>query len=132
MYQLHMQRQNTQSHIIAKTINDHNSQTIYRGIVKITKNAKKSFSNVVCDTLLLNNKSLVQTIPSETINNSTSTIKHEAKITNIDREKMFYLNNKKINFNEAKKLLSLGFIQSFTKELPMEYAVEINRLMNKN
>lgn len=124
--------QNTKSHIIAKTINDRNSQTIYRGIVKITKNAKKSFSNVVCDTLLLNNKSLVQTIPSETINNSTSTIKHEAKITNIDREKMFYLNNKKINFNEAKKLLSLGFIQSFTKELPMEYAVEINRLMNKN
>lgn len=124
--------QNTKSYIVAKTINECYSQTIYRGIVKITKNAKKSFSNVMCDTLLLDNKSQSQTIPREIINNSTSTIKHEAKITNIDREKMFYLNNKKISFNEAKNLLSLGFIQSFTDELPMEYAVEIKRLMREN
>ncbi len=123
--------QNTKSYIVAKTINGYGSKTIYRGIVKIAKSAKKSFSNVMCDTLLLDNKSLAQTVPREIINNSTSTIKHEAKITNIDREKMFYLNNKKIDSLEAKNLLSLGFVQSFTKELPMEYAIEINRLMNK-
>lgn len=86
----------------------------------------------MCDTLLLDNKSLAQTIPQEIINNSTSTIKHEAKITNIDREKMFYLNNKKINFSAAKNLLSLGFIQSFTEKLPMEYAIEIKRLMHED
>ena len=67
----------------------------------------------------------------EIIGNATSTIKHEAKITNLDREKMFYLNNKKIDHNEAKNLLSFGFIQSFSKELPMEYAIEIKRLMNE-
>jgi len=70
--------QNTKSYIIAKSINNHNSQTFYQGIVKITRNAKKSFSNVACNTLLLDNKSLIQTIPRETISNSTSIIKHEA------------------------------------------------------
>ena len=123
--------QNTKSYIIAKTINDRSSQTIYRGLVKITKNAKKSFSNVMCDTLLLDNNALTQTIPREIIGNATSTIKHEAEITNLDREKMFYLNNKKIDYSEAKNLLSFGFIQSFTKELPMEYAIEIKRLMDE-
>ncbi len=123
--------QNTKSYILAKTINDRNSQTIYRGLVKIAQSAKKSFSNVMCDTLLLDDNSLTQTIPREIIGNTTSTIKHEAKITNLDREKMFYLNNKKIDYSEAKNLLSFGFIQSFTKELPMEYAIEIKRLMNE-
>ena len=123
--------QNTKSYILAKTINDRNSRTIYRGLVKIAQGAKKSFSNVMCDTLLLDDKSLTQTIPREIIGNATSTIKHEAKITNLDREKMFYLNNKKINYSEAKNLLSFGFVQSFTKELPMEYAIEIKRLMNE-
>ncbi|MCQ3907962.1 MAG: SufD family Fe-S cluster assembly protein, partial [Mycoplasmoidaceae bacterium] len=73
-----------------------------------------------------------RTIPLETIENKTSFIKHEAKVTQLDKEKMYYLNTKGLNDKQAKNMLSLGFLEPFTEQLPMEYAVELNRLLNED
>ncbi len=119
----------TRSQIISKSIATGGGISNFRGLVKITKNAKNSYSEVSCDTLLLDKISQSDTIPTEIISNNSSILKHEAKITNIDKEKMFYLNSRKIDEKTAKQLVVLGFIKIFSDELPMEYAVELNRLL---
>lgn len=119
----------TRSKIVAKSIAHSGGQADYRGSVYIGKNAHNSYAEVSCDTLLFDNVSKSQTIPKETIMNSSSFLKHEAKVTKIDQEKLFYLNTKKINSSQAKNLISLGFVEPFANELPMEYAVELNRLL---
>jgi len=119
----------TKSQIISKSIAHSGGTANYRGLVKIAKNATDSYAEVTCDTLILDNQSSSDTIPTEIISNSSSFIKHEAKVTDLDQEQMFYLNTRGIDKNKAKHLLVLGFIEPFTAELSMEYAVELNRLL---
>jgi Fe-S cluster assembly protein SufB len=120
---------NTRSQIISKSIAHNGGNATYRGLVNITKNATNSYAEVQCDTLILDNKSKTDTIPTEIIANHTSFLKHEAKVTDLDKEKMFYLNSRSIDQQNAKHLLVLGFIEPFVDELPIEYAVELNRLL---
>ena len=120
---------NTKSQIISKSIAHNGGNATYRGLVHITKTATNAISDVVCDTLILDKKSKSDTFPTEKIFNNTSTIKHEAKVTDIDQQKLFYLQSKGIDLTTAKQLLVLGFIKDFTNELPIEYSVELNRLL---
>lgn len=120
---------NTRSQIISKSIAHSGGNASYRGLVNITKEATNSYAEVICDTLILDKKSKSDTIPTEIISNNSSFLKHEAKVTDLDKEKLFYLNSRNISDKKAKHLLALGFIQPFTNELPMEYAVELNRLL---
>ena len=120
---------NTKSQIISKSIAHNGGNATYRGLLHIAKTATNATSDVVCDTLILDKKSKSDTFPTEKIFNNTSTIKHEAKITDIDQQKLFYLQSKGIDLTAAKQLLVLGFIKDFTNELPIEYSVELNRLL---
>lgn len=121
---------NTKSNILAKSIAHNGGRADYRGLVRINRGAKNCQANVKCDTLLLDNHSSSKTIPLEIIDDNSSFIKHEAKITQLDKEKEFYLSTKGFSKKQIKNMLSLGFLEPFSNELPMEYAVELNRLVN--
>ena len=120
---------NTKSQIISKSIAHNGGNATYRGLVYIARSANNATSDVVCDTLILDKVSKSDTFPTEKIFNNTSTIKHEAKVSDVDQQKLFYLQSKGIDLTAAKQLLILGFIKDFTDELPLEYVVELNRLL---
>ncbi|MDR2828992.1 MAG: Fe-S cluster assembly protein SufB [Mycoplasmataceae bacterium] len=122
---------NTRSNIISKSIAKNGGVSNYRGLVKITKSATNSYSEVNCDSLILDNLSKTDTYPTEIISNNTSFIKHEAKITDFDKEVKFFLNSKGLSQKDAEQMLVLGFIKPFSDELPLEYAVELNRLIKQ-
>lgn len=121
--------ENTKSQIVSKAIGYENSDSVYRGLVRIGKNAKNSNSFVECDTLLLHQQARSDTIPTESISNCSSNITHEAKISKISEEQMFYLMCKGFEKNKAEQLIITGFFDDFSKELPMEYAAELNNLL---
>ncbi len=120
---------NTKSNIISKSISVNGGISIYRGTSKITKNAINSKATVKCDTIILDEKSKSDTIPNNIVSNDSSFIEHEATISKVNKEKLFYLMSKGLSENLAKELLVMGFIKDFKHELPMEYAVELNRLL---
>ena len=120
---------NTKSQIISKSIAHNGGNATYRGLVYIARSANNATSDVVCDTLILDKVSKSDTFPTEKIFNNTSTIKHEAKVSDVDQQKLFYLQSKGIDLTAAKQLLVLGFIKDFTDKLPLEYVVELNRLL---
>lgn len=120
---------NTKSNIVSKSIAENSGVSNYRGLVKITKNAEGSIAKIKCDTLILDNKSSSNTYPKNIILNDTSILEHEATISKVSEEKLQYLMSKGLSEDNAKELLVMGFISDFKKELPMEYAVEINRLI---
>ncbi len=120
---------NTKSTIISESIGYENSKSIFRGLVKIGEEATNSRSFVKCDTLLIDENLVSKTIPTEIILNNSSFIEHEASISKISDEQLFYLKSKGIKEDDAQHLLVLGFVDQFAKELPMEYAVELNRLL---
>ena len=120
---------NTRSQIISKSIAHSGGNATYRGLVQISKSAINSNSEVVCDTLILDKISKSDTYPTEKIFNKSSVLKHEAKVTDLDNQKLFYLQSRGIDLVTAKQLLVLGFIEDFTNELPLEYSVELNRLL---
>ena len=120
---------NTRSQIISKSIAHNGGNATYRGLVKIAKTAINSKADVTCDTLLLDKFSISDTFPTEEIYNKHSSLKHEAKVTDLDQRRLFYLQSKGIDPITAKQLLVLGFIQPFSNELPLEYVVELNRLL---
>jgi Fe-S cluster assembly protein SufB len=122
---------NTNSYILSKSIAGGGGRANYRGNVSISKSAINSYSEVSCDSIILDSKSSSDTYPTEFINNNSSFIKHEAKITNLDKEKMYYINSRGIDANQAQHLLIMGFIAPFTDALPLEYAVELNHLLHK-
>ena len=120
---------NTKSNIISKSIAENTGVSNYRGLVKVTKNAHNSVAKIKCDTLILDNDSKSDTFPKNILENNTSIIEHEATISKISEEKLNYLMSKGLSEDKCKELLVLGFIADFKKELPMEYAVELNRLI---
>ncbi len=122
---------NTKSNIISKSISSLGGVSNYRGLTKITKNAINSKATVKCDTIILDDISRSDTFPTNIVGNNSSTLEHEATISKVSAEKMFYLTSKGLSENSAKELLIMGFISDFKKELPMEYAVELNRLLKE-
>ncbi len=121
--------QNTKSNIVSKSIASSGGLSNYRGLVKISKNATNSVGMVKCDTLIMDDHSSSNTYPTNIVENDSSTIEHEATISKVSEEKLNYLKSKGLSEDKAKELLVLGFIDDFKKELPMEYAVELNRLI---
>lgn len=121
----------TKSNIISKSIASNGGVSNYRGLTKISKNAFHSKATVKCDTIILDDISRSDTFPTNIVGNNTSILEHEATISKVSAEKMFYLTSKGLSENSAKELLIMGFISDFKKELPMEYAVELNRLLKE-
>ncbi len=121
----------TKSNIVNKSIASEGGISNYRGTVNITKNALGSFASVKCDTILLDSKSKSDTYPKNIVENDSSTLEHEASVSKVSEEKLFYLMSKGFSENRAKELIIMGFIDEFRKELPMEYAVELNRLLEE-
>ena len=123
---------NTKSNIISKSIAKNGGNSTYRGKVEIHKSAINSESIIKCDTLILDEISKSDTIPINILNNDSSNIEHEATVSKISEEKLFYLSSRGINREKATELIVLGFIDKFREELPMEYAVELNQLLKNN
>ncbi len=123
---------NTKSNIVSKSISSNGGISNYRGETKITKNAINSVAKIKCDTIILDNKSKSNTYPKNILGNTSSTLEHEATVSKVSEEKLFYLTSKGLSEEAAKELLIMGFINDFKKELPMEYAVELNRLLKEN
>ncbi len=121
---------NTTSQIISKSISKNGGRAIYRGLVDIAPQAVNSKSKVVCDALILDNKSRSDTYPMNKIYNKYITLEHEASVSKIGEEQLFYLMSRGLNEEEASAMIVNGFIESIVKELPMEYAVELNRLIS--
>lgn len=120
---------NTISKIISKSIAASGGEASYRGTVRISPDAHNSKSIVKCDTIILDDNSKSDTIPKNIIENKTSYLEHEATVSKISRDKLFYLMSRGLNEEQAKELLIIGFIDEFRENLPMEYAVELNALM---
>ncbi len=120
---------NTTSTIVSKSLSRLGGEVNYRGTVYFDKKAENSFSKIECDTLILDDISRSDTIPTNIIGNENSIIEHEATVSKISSEKLFYLMSRGLSEDEAVQIIVMGFIDSFTKELPVEYAVELHQLM---
>ena len=120
---------NTSSRIVSKSISKNGGRSSYRGLVKVESGARKSKSNVVCDALILDSKSRSDTYPYIEVDEQDVSIGHEASVSRIGEEQLFYLCSRGLSEPEASTMIVNGFIEPLIKELPMEYAVEMNRLI---
>ncbi|GLX65683.1 Fe-S cluster assembly protein SufB [Paenibacillus glycanilyticus] len=119
----------TTSTIVSKSISKHGGKVTYRGLASFGRNSEGSKSNIKCDTLILDNESTSDTIPYNEIMNDNITLEHEATVSKVSEDQLFYLMSRGLSEAEATQMIVMGFIEPFTKELPMEYAVEMNRLI---
>ena len=120
---------NTTSSIISKSIVKNGGISNYRGTCRIAENANNSKAHVECDTLILDSISKSDTIPKNECKNNSSFLEHEATVSKIDEDKLFYLMSRGISEKDAIQMMIMGFIEPFSRELPMEYAVELNQLI---
>ncbi|MFQ6007952.1 MAG: Fe-S cluster assembly protein SufB, partial [Candidatus Zixiibacteriota bacterium] len=120
---------NTSSRITSKSISKDNGRASYRGLVKVYKNAVNSKVSVECDALLIGEEARSDTYPTMEIDNDQVKVEHEARVSKVAEEQLFYLTSRGLTEDEARLLIVNGFMEPFTKELPMEYAVELNRLI---
>lgn len=120
---------NTSSRIVSKSISKNGGRSSYRGLVRVEDGATKSKSSVVCDALILDDKSRSDTYPYIEVDEQDVTIGHEASVSRIGEEQLFYLTSRGLSEAEASAMIVSGFIEPLVKELPMEYAVEMNRLI---
>lgn len=120
---------NTTSQIISKSICRGGGKVNYRGLVKIANKAENSKSHVECDTIIIDDISTSDTIPTNIVENDSSYIEHEATVSKVNEEQLFYLMSRGLTEQEATEMIVMGFIEPFAKELPMEYAVELNQLI---
>ncbi|MFH1372225.1 MAG: Fe-S cluster assembly protein SufB [bacterium] len=119
----------TSSRITSKSISKDNGRASYRGLVKVYKNARDCRVSVECDALLIGEKARSDTYPTMEIDNDGARVEHEARVSKVAEEQLFYLTSRGLSEDEARLLIVNGFMEPFTKELPMEYAVELNRLI---
>ncbi len=120
---------NTSSKIISKSISSNGGRSSFRGKIKVVKGARNCKSFVQCDALLLDDISRTDTYPYLDISEKSSDVGHEARVSKIEDEQLFYLMSRGLSSSQASSLVVNGFVEPFVKELPMEYAVEINRLI---
>ena len=123
------QGKNTSSTVHSKSISKNGGTAFYRGLLKVLPEATETRSTVECESLMLDNESTSDTIPIIDINNDSVDIGHEAKIGRISDEAIFYLMSRGISEDEAKAMIVRGFVEPISKELPLEYAVELNKLI---
>lgn len=123
------QGKNTSSTVHSKSISKNGGTAFYRGLLKVLPEATGTRSTVECESLMLDNESTSDTIPIIDINNDSVDIGHEAKIGRISDEAIFYLMSRGISEDEAKAMIVRGFVEPISKELPLEYAVELNKLI---
>lgn len=123
---------NTESTIVSKSIAQNGGNATYRGKVSIKENAINSEAMVKCDSLILDKFSKSDTFPTNICNNISSNIEHEATVSKINEDTLFYLMSRGLSKEKATELIVLGFIDKFKEELPMEYAVELNQLIKRN
>ncbi len=121
--------ENSTSTIISKSICRSGGKVNYRGLVSCGKKALGARAHVECDTLILDDKSTSDTIPSNVGKNGDMYIEHEATVSKVNEEELFYLMSRGLTEAEATEMIVMGFIEPFSRELPMEYAVELNRLI---
>ena len=119
----------TSSTIISKSVSRTGGTANYRGEVFHSAKAQYARSKVECDTLILDDLSRSDTIPTNRSANNTSTIEHEATVSKISEEELFYLMSRGLSESQATEMIVMGFLEPFTRELPMEYAVELNQLL---
>ncbi len=119
----------TSSRIVSKSISKSGGRASYRGLVKVNRGAKECKSNVVCDALILDHASRSDTYPYIEVEEDQVAIEHEASVSKIAEEQLFYLMSRGLSEAEASSMIVTGFIEPLVKELPMEYAVEMNRLI---
>ncbi len=120
---------NTSSKIISKSISKGTGRASYRGLIKVARGATGVRSNVVCDALLIDEHSRSDTYPYMEIEEADVSIGHEASVSKVGEEQLFYLRSRGLSEEEATTMIVAGFIEPLVKELPMEYAIELNRLI---
>lgn len=120
----------TSSTIVSKSIARDGGAVNYRGQVYVAENARNSDSHIECDTIILDGESTSDTIPYNEIHNSHVNLEHEAKVSKISEDQLYYLMNRGLTEQEATEMIVMGFVEPISKELPMEYAVELNRLIS--
>jgi Fe-S cluster assembly protein SufB len=121
---------NTTSQITSKSISKGKGRSSYRGLCKVYEGATNARSNVECDALLLNDTSRTDTYPYIEIDESTASIGHEATVSKVGDEQIFYLMSRGLDQAEAMAMIVRGFIEPVAKQLPLEYAIELNRLID--
>lgn len=121
---------NTSSVVNAKSISKNGGKCTYRSLIKVNENGEGAKSSVSCESLMLDDISTSDTIPTSEIRNDNVEISHEAKIGKISDKAIFYLMCRGISEEEAKAMIVRGFAYPISKELPLEYAVEMNNLIN--
>ena len=119
----------TSSNIVSKSVARSGGRAAYRGLVQINKDAHHSTSNVECDALLVDNISRSDTYPYNDIRNDHVSLGHEATVSQVSEDQLFYLMSRGIAEDEAMAMIVRGFVEPIAKELPMEYALELNRLI---
>ncbi len=119
----------TSSNIISKSVSRNGGKVNYRGLVSHGPKAQFSKSKVECDTLILDKESTSDTVPTNVMKNETTQIEHEATVSKISEEQLFYLMSRGLTEAHATEMIVMGFLEPFTRELPMEYAVELNQLL---
>ena len=123
---------NTTSNIISKSIARCGGNATYRGKVEIKESAVNSKSTIKCDSLILDDLSKSDAYPTNICKTPLSNLEHEATVSRVNEDSLFYLESRGISKERATELIVLGFIEKFREELPMEYAVELNQLLKKN
>ena len=126
---VHHLASNTTSNILSKSISTSGGRTSYRGLVNVSQKAENCRSNVVCDALLMDKDSQSDTYPTMEVNNHSAVTEHEASVSKVSDNQLFYLMCRGHTESESRGLIINGFFEPFTKELPMEYAVELNKLL---
>ena len=120
---------NTSSRITSKSVSKDGGKTTYRGLLHVAEGCKNVKSHVTCDALILDDKSASDTVPYMEINEKDVNIEHEATVGKIGEEQLFYLMSRGLSEDQARTMIVSGFMEPFTKELPLEYAIELNRLI---
>jgi Fe-S cluster assembly protein SufB len=120
----------TSSYIVSKSMSKSGGRTSYRGLVKVIGRARNAISKIQCDALLFDNESRSDTYPTMQVANSSSTVEHEATVSKISEEQLIYLQSKGFSAQEARGLILGGFVAPLFAELPLEYAVELTRLID--
>jgi Fe-S cluster assembly protein SufB len=123
---------NTTSQILSKSVSKDGGRTTYRGLLKVAKGCKNVKSNVCCDALILDPRSASDTVPYMEIEEKDVSIGHEASVGRVSEEQLFYLMSRGFSEEQALGMIVRGFMDAFVRELPMEYAVELNRLIELN
>ncbi|MCG0732147.1 putative ABC transporter component, iron regulated (putative) [Lactiplantibacillus plantarum] len=121
---------NTSSSIVSKSIAKTGGATDYRGTVRFAKHSDGSKAHVECDTIIMDDQSSSNTIPYNEIDSANVAMEHEAKVSKISEKQLYYLMSRGISEAKATEMIIMGFVEPFTKQLPMEYAVELNRLIS--